>query len=232
MDDQLYFYIKDCEINQKEFKFYLNILKDTLYPFLIEIETKIENYSCDRADYLYSSFDPDQQDPSDIEIATNEDTLDFSLSLINGNAYILLLTIAGIYHLWEKSVIDFLTTEIRHCRPSFPPPRSFNQISKYFNDYNINLSNYNFFNDLNELRLITNTVKHGEGESIKQLIDINSSILVYKPENRNIFYRFYNSDYKLYPRKEHIERYGDAIIQFWDYNNWDQARGHFYRKES
>jgi len=81
------------------------------------------------------------------------------------------LSIAGLYHLFERTLKDFIIKEIRHYVSSDHKTikdiqkANFEEIIQFLAEFGHNLKSHKNFSMLNELRLIANVVKHGDGQA-------------------------------------------------------------------
>lgn len=222
MNDLLYFHSSTCLPRQREVKFYLRVLKEKLYPLFPDVDAEIEKEMKEVEEAFNHSFDPERHDPADFHETLHDKSIDYGLSICEMNGYIALLAISGLYHLWERRVIEFLIREMQHCwKEEYLKINTFDEIKHNFLDYGINLEGMIFYYDLNELRLVANTVKHGDGHSLDKLRKINAAILYNKGMDGEIHTGNWTiSSVDLYPTEEHIDRYGNALIQFWDHELW------------
>ena len=152
----------------------------------------------------------------------HDESIEYGMLLCEANGYIALLAIAGLYHLWERGVVGFLINELGYCwKEKYLNINNFSDIKYNFLDYGIDIEKFDFYPDLNELRLVTNTVKHGDGRSLDELQKFDAAILQDKGEHGEIHTgRWTISNVDLYPTEAHIDRYSSAIIQFWDHELW------------
>jgi len=87
------------------------------------------------------------------------------------------MAIAGLYHLWERRVAHVLRMhERKRSDPSAPKQQmtdlrlgNFAEIRAEFETLGWSLEIQDFYKKLNQLRLVTNAVKHGEGDAMTRL---------------------------------------------------------------
>ena len=114
MSDLLYFHSSVCIPRQQEVLFYLRVVREKLYPLFQNIDEEVDKEMVGVEEKLCQHFNPETGDPSNFYEILNDKRIDFGLSLCEMNGYIALLAIAGLYHLWERKVIEFLYNEIAH----------------------------------------------------------------------------------------------------------------------
>jgi hypothetical protein len=86
------------------------------------------------------------------------------------------LAIAGLYHLWERLVKEFLETSFRAVDPPVPPQTvrraDFNVVVVWLRErFGWDIEAEGFFAHLHQLHLVANVVKHGDGKSCEALLD-------------------------------------------------------------
>lgn len=79
------------------------------------------------------------------------------------------LAIAGLYHLWERLLKEFLRRQ-RAEEEEKIHAAEFDKLVKLLAQYGWNVGKEEFYADLNTLRLIANAVKHGDGKSCDKLL--------------------------------------------------------------
>lgn len=75
---------------------------------------------------------------------------------------------AGLFHLLEQQLANLC----RDCAFEMPPPRDtkLSEVATWYrNNFNLNLSNLSAWPKIQQLRLLANSVKHGEGTSTEEL---------------------------------------------------------------
>ena len=84
------------------------------------------------------------------------------------------LATAGLYHLWERLLKEFIVREFRYYSP--PPIRpdqvrrvDFAKLEQLLRELGWAIRGEEFYDDLDCLRLVANTVKHGDGPSCDDL---------------------------------------------------------------
>ena len=87
------------------------------------------------------------------------------------------LSIAGLYHLWERTLKQFIIKELKQYRANEKAMKTianhnFDGIVEILQQFGHNLTLAPYYSCLNELRLVTNVVKHGEGQSFNELTKI------------------------------------------------------------
>jgi hypothetical protein len=86
-----------------------------------------------------------------------------------------MLAIAGVYHLWERRVKEFLEGQFAQSR--YMPPKkvqksdfNFDRITKVFSVFGWDICDADFYSQLDRLRLVANVAKHGDGDACKKLL--------------------------------------------------------------
>jgi len=126
------------------------------------------------------------------------------------------LAIAGLYHLWERLVKEFLETSFRAVDPPVPPQKvrhaNFNVVVGWLRErFGWDIEAEGFFADLHQLHLVANVVKHGPGDSCKALLDKAPELF------RDVIHLWGNDlreadDLRL--EREHFVKFTGSVVQF------------------
>jgi hypothetical protein len=85
------------------------------------------------------------------------------------------LATAGLYHLWERLLKQFICKELRGRTSKGLPinkiiaPADFRKLEELFSQFGFHLAKQSYYPDLCELRLVANVSKHGDGTSCEEL---------------------------------------------------------------
>lgn len=137
-----------------------------------------EDFSKELAKFEESLFtaEVDGEDVSDYAM-DYASSLAEEYMLLSDGIYSAVLT--GLYHLWERDIKDLCKHKLLY------DPTTLTRHGKQVTEQNIQDYDYNYlksllifwgaqesiFNEVNVLRLIVNTIKHGPGSSAKQLLE-------------------------------------------------------------
>ena len=85
------------------------------------------------------------------------------------------LAIAGLYHLWERLLKEFLVREFGQFNPPIVPREKvlgaeFRPLVGMLKNQGWEIAKESFYLDLDVLRLVVNVVKHGDGKSCQALL--------------------------------------------------------------
>jgi len=131
------------------------------------------------------------------------------------------ISISSLYHIWEQQTRKYLYDEMRHvCKLNFSEfcKGGITDIKKLFSFHNLNLTKLQCWELIDELRLLCNVIKHGDGNSAKQLLKKNSNLFNRKnsdidfnlPLDTTLLEETLNIDQELF------NKYADNLIAFWD----------------
>lgn len=126
------------------------------------------------------------------------------------------ISIAGLYHLWERTFKQFLIKGLKYYQYE---DNVFKNIEKFsFLDIVDSLQQFDFdpsqqpyYRKLNELRLVANVVKHGTGKAFDDLT--KTSPKLFEKNEFNLGLSPNIDDLKLTPN--HFMDYSYAIKEFW-----------------
>ena len=126
------------------------------------------------------------------------------------------LAIAGLYHLWERLVKEFLEISFRAVDPPVQLQTlrraDFNAVVVWLRErFGWDIEAEGFFADLHQLHLVANVVKHGDGKSCEALLEK-------APELFRDFIHIEAIDLRgadeLRLEREHFVRFTGSVLQF------------------
>jgi hypothetical protein len=125
--------------------------------------------------------------------------------------------VAGLYHLFEQHSGSLLF-QLRG-----PPPKGNNvrdQLSKFLDHLAIDIEQLKGWSDVEELRLVANSVKHGDGSSSSQLRQRNPKLFLLYQDDPSGNFRFHRvirplAGDGLYLTPDDFNRYAHALTEFW-----------------
>ena len=168
---------------------------------------------------MHSTYHPDAIDPADIA----EEAMDRSVrhwDLLNHGRYVLLGSWhVALYEAFEQQLRLYLYDELSH---EFN--LSINHVFSRFNDqkkililYGIDLASLKGLKQIDQLRLVCNVVKHGEGSSAKELRKKRPDLI--KIHNDIELLELYGNsllEEVLSITDQSLIEFGKAIEDFWD----------------
>jgi hypothetical protein len=133
------------------------------------------------------------------------------------------LAIAGLYHLWERLVKEFLETSFRAVDPPVSPKAvrgaNFKVVVAWLRErFGWDIEAEGFFADLDQLHLVANVVKHRDGDSCKALLDKAPELFRDFGHLSQDFGHLYPNDWRWADRlrleREHFVQFTGSVLQF------------------
>lgn len=170
-------------------------------------------------------FNPDQDDEGSFhEQAYDEGVKHFAALDELGNAARLAL-ISGMFHLWERSLREWLTSNdcFGHFQVGDELPKSiwasnFTQVLELFAGAGLFQGSCSIRGRLDICRMVVNTYKHGSGSSADQLKTVRPDLFDQYGWRLNSQHAWYanSADYTdLYVQDSVIDEFSIAIEEFW-----------------
>jgi hypothetical protein len=134
-----------------------------------------------------SAFDPDE-DPEELaqlEASMRRTADDFFESLQETESYSWGLAIAGIFHLWERDACRAIA-ELNVCVPSNLESADFKKLCGCIKSTGFDIVTSEWFGHLECAHLITNTIKHGDGPSARQLLKKRPDLFLARQKARGL----------------------------------------------
>ncbi|MBI6873438.1 hypothetical protein [Clostridium aciditolerans] len=224
MKSQLYLWDKLRQLKKEEILLFKNTFKERVFPVFKNVEQEAEKLSND----IYNDFmnrtcsEYDIIDPYDIAEHATEIGIDYyeKYSLMRYNT--LAMWISMLYQFWEQQVRKFLYDEERNyfsidfkrfCSSGI------NDIKEEFNYHNTNIEKLQCWHSIKELRLICNTLKHGDGGSAQELKKIRPDFFTREGLEEYDLLSMYNTtllEEVLNIKEEDFYNFCDILTSFWD----------------
>ncbi len=199
---------------------YCDILLHRIAPVFDDVEGEQQRAAEAFMSAAAAWYEDDQSSAAD---AAYEHAQEVALQLIGMRAVFLATGVSGLFHLFEKQLYrhinkelqDWLDTPITHWGDLAKLLPAFDR--KWGQDPPCqNLINAFHDNDLQELNLVANVIKHGDnGPSYKRLVKSGARV-VDKSRIDNLSagpYSFLKASVSVC--KDDVERYRDAVLRFW-----------------
>jgi hypothetical protein len=203
----------------------LETLESRILPAFGNIEeeaTRIQDETYHELMNMPAGADDDPSVPAELAfeagLAHYEDTSDVKQTLLNAYASLL-------YHCWEQQLLEFHRREILHPNDQHDHTLlHLRTVQKYLLENGIDITTLSSWPALEELRLVTNTVKHGDGVSAEELKRRRPDLfeppstaehsLPSFPCRRHVYAPLSGND--SYISLDDLRMYIDAAISFWN----------------
>jgi hypothetical protein len=224
IDREIFLYMDGsvCEINRGQIVSYSKWVEDRLSPSFGDWESEVESeYNkmeeskstlCCREGY---DFSRDMEDEY-------EQAISHALNIAEVNSYMLAMAIVGLYHIFEKQVVCHIYKELSNYKfKKMVKIKVWEDVVNVFRCFSTDLKSYSFYDDLDELRLFSNAVKHGPGPAFIDLQKLKADILINSNEGECLSggkHTLLNVD--VYPNMKHFTKYKKSVLGFWDEGFW------------
>lgn len=228
MKAHLYLY-DDLRIKfQKPIYLYKNTYSEKAISIFSDIEKDADSVAEGRFSELGQSYDPYSNDAVDIAEAAMFAGLEYyeGMSLMRYNTK--LMWISTLYQFWEQQVRKFLFEEINRTHKLLDennnevPFKKFcakgiDDIKKEFLEFELNLEKLASWEKINELRLLANVIKHGDGHAATKLKTIRPRYFNGDFDTCDLLdlYKTTLNEITLNIDDNEFDEYCDAIIRFW-----------------
>jgi hypothetical protein len=210
-----------------EIQSFVLIYTQKLLPVFGDIESDAESLANDFYDtFMKQPANDDSIDPSSIADQATDLGIENYFFLSMGKYNLTATWHATLYQLWEQQVRLFLFREISHVKvlqfQSFCTTIA--EIKETFACHNVNVHALASWPKVDELRLLCNVIKHGDGDSAKKLRKVNPAIFKKEAtllgEERHIdsmdTYRTTLLNETLALDQISLAKYKEALLSFWD----------------
>ena len=199
---------------------YVEIYLKKLLPVFKDIESDADKYANDFFDnFMSQPACDDSIDPASIAEEAEDIRVDHYLHLKLGKYNLTATWHATLYQVWEQQLRQFLFQEMSHDYniqfKTFCTKLS--KIKEKFKFHNVDIENFSCWPEINELRLLCNVVKHGDGKSAKELQKIKPTL--FKQEDGTDYMEIFKTtllEETLNINEMTLQNYRDALLSFWD----------------
>lgn len=229
MKAQLYLYDSLREKFKKPIELFKDTYSNKINPVFENIEEESKAIAEERYQELGRYFNPDYHDPGDFAGDAWEAGIEHyeSMALMKYNTK--LMWISTLYQFWEQQVRKFVYEEITRTHKCIDKKgkevlfrdfciRGIDDIKEKFLEFGQDLEKLPCWIKINELRLLTNVIKHGDGWSATQLKELRPDFL--KPDFPEYdlldVYKTTLDEKVLNIDDDEFQKYCEAIIEFWD----------------
>lgn len=228
MKSQLYV----TDTTRAYFKAEIASYAETYFQKLLPVFKDIENEADKKSDEFYNNFMnmpayDDCIDPASIAEKALEIGIEHYSYLKLGKYYLTATWHSTLYQLWEQQLRLFLFCEMSHVlNINFKAfcAKGIDEIKKKFQSHNVVIENFSCWPKINELRLLCNVIKHGDGDSSEKLRELNPALFRKEPA---LFEREKDIDYMdtykttlseetLNINQATLQQYKEALLYFWD----------------
>ena len=199
----------------KELSLYAQVFQKRIVPAFGTLEEEAKGIQQEAYAQSSACAGPDA-DPGYAAEDAYQEGVNFFLATDAIKQGVFSLIVAGLYHLFEQHSGSLLF-QLQG------PPKGSNardQLSKFLDHLAIDIEQLNGWSDVEELRLVANSVKHGDGSSSIQLRQLNPKLFqLYQndPSPYSRFHRFIRplAGEGLYLTPDDFNRYAHALTEFW-----------------
>ncbi|MGE7916968.1 hypothetical protein EYB33_19105 [Lysinibacillus sphaericus] len=227
---QLYLYQKLRERFQKPYDYYLDVYLNKIAVVFNNLEEEANEMAQSHYDELGQYFDPDSHDYEDFADMAFEKGLEYyeAVSLVRYNNK--LMWISTIYQFWEQQVRKFLFDEIKHSGITLLTKkgkeiefssfctRGINDIKEQFRGFGRDLEKMLCWETIEELRLLANVIKHGDGGSAIELEELRPDFFISEVTENNLMkvHRTVLNEQVLNVKDSDFIKYKEALQSFWE----------------
>lgn len=167
-------------------------------------------------------YNPDIGNEADITTDAHDYGISYAISMDLMKYNVRLMSIATLYQFWEQQVRKFLYEELierNHENIKFKDfCTNIGTIKEEFRKCDVNLQDLEVWEKIDELRILQNVVKHGDGNARKKLQRIKPDFFRQIDEETSaIDYHFTTlNEQVLNVSDDELTVYSEALMEFWD----------------
>ena len=205
-----------------EHRFYVEQARKRLLSQFDNIEGEADKAAEEYLDRMSINFNPDIHDPSDFNEAANDEGIEFYQLLNDMHQNTRLSVIAGMFHQWDKKLRDWIVREMHHWHRGENATKliwraDFPAIVDFLVAIGFDVKSLLCYELLNEMRLVVNVFKHGNGSSFDELRASYPGFIYDSLEGHGVqLVPFFFPDHT-YVRvtDTHLDQFSEAVLDFW-----------------
>lgn len=216
MQTLFHFWKPSMETHKRE----LSIVRDYYDRTKVQFDD-LEKETDEYANSIFQTYPATEYtDPASIaEWATDQGMERYeTLSILKKNH--LLMTILMLYQIWEQQLIRFTWQELRNILRFDRKSLSYAKAQRVFELHGVDICNTKSWGKIRELKLLVNTIKHGDGDSAEKLRKIRPDIfefdLIGETETVELEGTVLLNPYALQVEESDLLEYVEAAKAFWD----------------
>ena len=229
MRAQLYLDNRIRKMLKEPFETFAKTYHERIMPIFSSLEEESQAIADEKYEDLGRYFNPESDDPADYAEMAWEAGLEYyeSMSLMQYNMR--LMWISTLYQFWEQQVRKFVYEEVTRTHKFIDKKgnevafagfctRGIDDIKEEFNEFGQDLEKLNSWSKIEELRLLANVIKHGDGWSATKLKQLRPDFFDSGGISTDLLdlYKTTLGERVLNIDDSEYETYCDAITQFWD----------------
>lgn len=217
METQLYFWKPLIERHKKELSIVLDYFNKTKIYFE-DINKEAREYGNE----LFREYRGNEDtDFSQVAEWAEEESIEMYQSLLTMKSNHLLMTVSLLYHTWEQQLIKFTIREMENYFDFTKKVMQFKEVQTIFELHGVSIPDTIAWPKIRELKNLTNTIKHGDGDSAEKLRKIRpdffqSDLFEHSVDRLEFNGAVLLDGYTLKVKENDLLAYVDATKAFWD----------------
>jgi hypothetical protein len=214
---------EDRKLKIRQIKSFLDIYEEKMLPIFSSIEQEADKIARKHYDDLMSTPSDGSSDGSEFADAAIDVGLEYyqTMKLIGYNT--LAAWISVMYQFWEQQIRSFLYQELKRYITQSVTKFCENGLIdaiEWLRFFNVDLKSFPSWQGINEMSLLVNVIKHGDGRSAKALNKIKPDLFkkdewfveeeLLKITGTSLLEEVINID------SETLKYYGQSLIRFWE----------------
>ncbi|MEK4117672.1 hypothetical protein NST44_16025 [Paenibacillus sp. FSL W8-0919] len=218
---------------KNDFKKEIGLFVTTYIERISPVFSSIDDESQQKAEEYYSEigcyFDPERDDPAEYAQRAHEFGYEYWAGMMLMQYNTRLMNISTLYQYWEQQLRRFFYSELTRQHRLFDTKgrqyefknfcTNITQIENVLLQCGVDKNSLNSWTKINELRLVQNVIKHGDGKSAEDLEisrpDIFRTVADSETRIKDLYLSILNERALDIDDSEFI-KYGEALQEFWD----------------
>ncbi|MED4551905.1 hypothetical protein P9305_04170 [Lysinibacillus capsici] len=226
---QLYLYKQLRERFQRPYDYYADVYFNKVAVVFSNLEEEADKIARSHYEELGQYFNPEIHDESNFVDSAFEKGLEYyeAVSLVRYNSK--LMWFSTMYQFWEQQVRKFLYDEIKKSGITLCNEKGkeiefkdfctngIRDIKSWFKHFDYDIEKIENWSDINELRLLANVIKHGDGGAATTLEKLRPDFFKSEISDYNLMksHRTVLNEQVLNINDSELIKYKEALQSFW-----------------
>ncbi|MBE7123672.1 hypothetical protein [Bacillus cereus] len=214
---------------QLPYKTYIETYTNRISPVFDNIDEEAKEKAEEAHRQMTAHLIPEYCDPSEYADDAWQYGIEYYENISLMQYITKLMWISTMYQFWEQQLRKFLYKELTRNGYIYAAKNNkeieykdfctnIGKIKHFFLEFKVDLTSLQCWEKLEELRLLANVIKHGDGGSATSLMNTRPRIFNSAHVSGNLLERYKTTlnDKVLDVNEQDIKDYADAIIDFWE----------------
>jgi hypothetical protein len=208
----------------KQISLFCMAVETRLLPTFDDLDREAEREADSEWERLGRTGDPESADPGELAERAQDAGIEYYASMDGVRQTLINLSVAALYHLLEQQLLVFHRQQVLHPREENDASlMSITELDARLSRAGIEIKKFDSWAKVDELKAVTNAVKHAEGRSAEELRQLRPDLFIH-PQLREtatlhlsppspVYLPLAGED--IFLTAQDLQAYCSALLAFW-----------------